>query len=259
MDARHHVVRGRVRLAEDAARGALELVDDDAGDGLHEGLVDLGLDRRGARVGDLGRDGVDLLVDVIVDVGLREISREDAREVGGEALRNHDGGVVPARTDAVKRVILVGRDPVELVVLGEFLEDHVAGVDVAEVASEVSALVVAHDGDAHARGVLVGVPVCCDVEPCVERWDDADAEGDDDRDGVAKDALEVAPKDSQCRSHASTPSDESDSFRMKRSRDWRRISPYRTTSPQTFTLFLAVDESRHFWLVFLKYAQKTIP
>ena len=79
-----------------------------------------------------------------------------------------------------------------------------AGVDVALVA-HLGALVLDDDGDGNRRGVLVRIPVGEDVEPGVERRDDADADGNDDGHGIDEDALEIAFEDVEGSSHVVTP------------------------------------------------------
>ena len=204
LDVRLEAGAGARRAVEGLARGGAELVGDDARDRSGKRVVDLALDGGGAGVRHLGRDGVFLLVHVVLDVGLRGLAVDDAREGRREVLGDDDGGVVFARTDSLQGLRPLHEAPAELLVVVELLHDHVAGRDVAHVA-DGCALVLVDDGDLDVARVLVRVPVREDVEPGVQGRDDADSERDDEGDGVFEDAPYVAPEDPEGCLHVQTP------------------------------------------------------
>jgi hypothetical protein len=119
-------------------------------------------------------------------------------EVGGD----HDGGIRAAQSDFLESLVLVEKDPFELGVLSQLVNNHVTGVDEAQVASGVGPLVEVYHGNADVLRVLVGVPVCQNVEPSVEGGNYADAQCDDDGHRVAKYSLEVSPEDPKYLAHA---------------------------------------------------------
>ena len=113
----HDARVGVVDLAHGLGHALLELLGHGGAHDAHELLGDLLLERGGAGVGDLGRDGVDLLVDVVGDVGLVGVAVEDVGERGGEVRRDDEGGVVGAGLDALLGLVLAHEGPAQLCVL----------------------------------------------------------------------------------------------------------------------------------------------
>ena len=129
------------------------------------------------------------------------VSVEHAGERCREVARYHECSIVCARAYAVERGLLFMHErPSELVVFGKAVAHHGACVDVPH-AGYLCAFVLYDHGDRHGRGVGVGIPVGEDVNPGIERRNDADAYGDDDGDGAAHDAADVASEDAECGAH----------------------------------------------------------
>lgn len=84
---------------------------------LGEDLVDLLLDGTAPLVGDLRRDGVFFFVEIIDDIGPLHIFGKEAHHIPAEGRRNHDGGVVIARLDAVDGGFFIGKHPAHLGIL----------------------------------------------------------------------------------------------------------------------------------------------
>ena len=198
-----HVVRIQ---AQSPAHGA------DGGDGvghrLHHGGVDLVLNGGLGLVGDLGGDGVFLLVFVILDLGVPQVRVQNADEVPGEVCGNDQGGVVPAGPDTLQGLLpAVYKVPAHLVVAFQAVQHH--GPDVQLQAQQLIALILAGNGHADiGRGVgAVGVPVGKNVEPCIQARNQAQAHDDHHGHHAGADALPVGPENSPDIPHACTSLD----------------------------------------------------
>ena len=64
-------------------------------------------------------------------------------------------------------------------------------------AGGVGAGILIDDSDCNVARVLVGIPVGDDVEPCIERRQDADTECHDDGSRVMNEPLEITEEDSE--------------------------------------------------------------
>ena len=83
IDIGHVLHDGGVELVEAGfgiTADGFEIIGNGIGDGVYKLPVDVGLDRRDADVGQDRRDGVFLFVDVILDLGLTELSLTDMEE-----------------------------------------------------------------------------------------------------------------------------------------------------------------------------------
>lgn len=179
----------------------LRLGHERARDRAHKGLVELGLDGLGTGIGHLRGDGVFLLVHVIREFGLLEIAREHARELLAEVVRNHDGGVVITAPHALLGLLRIREDPAQVVVLLEFVDRLLAGVEFAREFG-LHARILVGDCDLDALGATVGVPVRLDVVPGVQGRNDAHTDGDDHRHWIVQQAEHIALEDLPCFSHA---------------------------------------------------------
>ena len=160
-----------------------------------EGRVERLLDGAGAGVGHLGRDGALLLVDVVGEFGLVELTVEHGQQILREVLGDDDGRVVLAALDALLGVLGgVDERPAQLVVVLELVDHLVAGVELADELV-LGAGVAVGDGDLDALGVSVRIPVRHDVVPRVERRDDADTDRDHEGHGVHDQPLDIALED----------------------------------------------------------------
>ena len=117
------------------AHGALELLGNGLSGHAYKLLGDLRLERCCSGVCDLGGNGIDLLVYVVVHLGLGHVAVKDAGKRAREVLWNDKGGVVASRAHARERIVFaVQEGPLELVVLLKVLVDHLASVDGAHAA-----------------------------------------------------------------------------------------------------------------------------
>ena len=120
----------------------------------------------GTRVGHLRRHGVHLLVNVILQVRLLEISRHNGEQVGGEVLGDDERRIHLARFHLAHRVVVIGELPFQLVVLMQRVHDLVAQVHLAHQVVLGSGVLI-HHAYAHVSRIVIGVPKADDVEPRV--------------------------------------------------------------------------------------------
>ena len=133
--------------------------------------------------------------------GLLEIAREHARELLAEVVRNHDGGVVITAPHALLGLLRIREDPAQVVVLLEFVDRLLAGVEFAREFGLHTRILVG-DCDLDALGATVGIPVRLDVVPGVQGRNDAHTDGDDHRHWIVQQAEHIALEDLPCFSHA---------------------------------------------------------
>ena len=140
-------------------------------DGLVQG-VDAG-------VRDLGRHGAGLLVDVVLQLRLHEVAGGQGEQVGGEGLRDDDGGIGLPAAHLGQRRLLVGEVPIQLIVALQLVHDLRSQVKRSCELGGAS-FVLVHDADAHAAGVVVGIPEAQHVVPGVQRGKHQQREADNE-------------------------------------------------------------------------------
>ena len=156
--------------------------------------VDLLLDGVRTGVGDLGRNGALLLIDVVRELGLMVVAIEHRDQVIREILGDHDRRIVLTALDALFSIGgRIDESPAQLVVLLELIDDFIARVELAHQVV-LGALVVIGDGDLDALGVSIRIPVGHDVVPGIQRRNNAHTKGNHQGDGVHKQSLNVALK-----------------------------------------------------------------
>ena len=165
-----------------------------------KGLVNLLLDRLRARIGHLGRNGILLLVAIILKLRLGKRTRKHAGKVGAEVIRNDDRCVVLAGLHALHGSIRVCKDPTKLVVFFKLGDGLIARVELSHVFVGRT-LVVVGNGNLDICRVSVRVPVGNYVVPSVERRNDAYANSDNQSNGIFKQAQDIALENLKCLFH----------------------------------------------------------
>ena len=163
---------------------------------LHKGGVDLIAHRGFGLAGNLGGNGVFLLIFVIIQLRVFRLAREKAHRVERKALRHDDCGIVVAGIEALERLIRVGEEnPAHGGVSLQRGDDLIAEVDAH--AHELHALIGIDHRDADAaRGLrLIGGPVGKDIEPRIQARDNAQAEQRHDGDDRGRDTAQIAAPD----------------------------------------------------------------
>ena len=165
---------------------------------------ELAVDRlvKGGRsgVGHLRRNGIDLLVHVILDVRLLEIARQYGEQVRREVAGDDEGRIGAPRLHFLHGFVVAHEIPLELRVLMQGIDNLVAEVHTAHQLV-VAAGVLVHHADAHVARVVVRVPKADDVEPGVRRGQH-DQDDDDDQGGRGlRQAKQIAPKHAQSIQH----------------------------------------------------------
>ena len=145
----------------------------------NKGLVDLLLHRCRAGIGDLRRDGILLFIQIIFDLRRLQIPGQDADQTFTEILRNHDRCIVCSGVDACDRLLSVHKGPAECIVLFEVLDDLVTNVQLSGHFI-VRAPVAIRYRDPDALRIAVRVHICCNIEPCIQRWNQAHPQYDKD-------------------------------------------------------------------------------
>jgi len=176
--------------------GVFQLLGHGFRDRRHEGAVDLGIEGRGADVGDLRSDRVRLLVHEVLQRRAGEVARRDADEVAAEVLGDDDRGITASAADSIHRLVLVDELPAELVVLLELVDELAAHIDVARELGG-GALVLIDDRDADVLRVRIRIPERDDVEPRVQGRSDDHADDDDPRLAHAGQPADIAREDAQ--------------------------------------------------------------
>ena len=134
-----------------------------------DGGVDLLLHGGLGLAGDLGRDGVLLLVLVILYLRVAQLAGQNADEIAGELVGHYQRGIVLAGLHtAQSRLRVIHEHPAHLVVALQALQDQLTDVHVQS--HHLAAVILAGHRhlDAAGGGRAVGVPVGQDVEPGVQ-------------------------------------------------------------------------------------------
>ena len=192
-----HVLRVETEGIEDGVRRG-----DGVCDRLNDGAVDLLLHGGLGLAGDLGGDGVFLLVFVVLDLRVAQITLENADKVARQIGGHDERGVILAGLNARERFFTrVEELPAHLVVRVQGVDHHVADVELD--AENIASLVLARNGDMDVRGGgrAVGVPVREDVEPRIQARHKAQADDDDHRHDARRQAAPVRTEDAENLSH----------------------------------------------------------
>ena len=170
--------------------------------GGDKGLVNLLFHRISTRIGHLDGNGALLLVDVVGQFRLVEVAREHAQHALAKVGRDDERGVVLPCLDTFFGLLFgVHNSPAQLVVVLEFVDNLVTSIKLAhQIVS--STFVVIGDSDFDVLGVSVRIPIGNDVVPRIKRRNDAYADGDDKRDGIAEQSFDVALEDCEGFFHA---------------------------------------------------------
>jgi len=116
---------------------------------------------------------------------------EDADDVLAQILGEHDRGIAHGHPRVFKRLFLaIVKTPVDVFIVMQFIDDVFPDVDIARHAAR-SAFVFVHDGDWHALGIRVRIPIGDYAVPCIQAWKDKQRDDDDQGDGIASQRLKI--------------------------------------------------------------------
>ena len=131
-----------------------------------------------------------------------KLARKHAQHALAKVGRDNERGVILSRLNTLLGLLFgVYNGPTQLVVILELVDNLIASVELAHQIVG-SALVVVGDSDFNVLGIPIRIPVGNDVVPRIQRWNDADADGDDKRNGIAEQSLDIALEDCEGLFHA---------------------------------------------------------
>ena len=179
----------------------VELAEQRFDDRLNVLLVDLRLDVVGSRLDYLDGDGVRLFVLIELYGGLEHIRREEIVHIICKVLFDYDRSVIGAVVNAVYRLVrIVEKDVADVIALTKLLNKLASHVDDVSVGVQV-VLVVGNDRNFDVAGFAVRIPVSIDVEPRIERRQDADCYYNKESKKVPAQRVQVVAKDSEYITH----------------------------------------------------------
>ena len=131
-----------------------------------------------------------------------ELARKHAQHALAKVGWDDERSVILPRLDALLSLLFGAHDrPTQLVVILESADDLVARIELAyQIVG--SALIVIGDSDFDVLGIPIRIPIGNDVVPRVKRRNDADTDGNDKRNGIAKQSLDIALEDCEGLFHA---------------------------------------------------------
>ena len=159
----------------------------------------------GTGVGDLGGDGALLLVAVVDDLRVLGVGPVEREHVLAELGRDDHGGVVAPRARPVDRVLLVGDDPMNLVVGPQGGDHLVAHVDAQGHQVALVALVAVGHGNLQVARVVEHVPAGDDVVPGEDGGEHHQPDGDDDAHRVREEAPHIVGEEPGYVTHGPRP------------------------------------------------------
>ena len=131
-----------------------------------------------------------------------KLARKHAQHALAKVGRDNERGVILSRLNTLLGLLFgVYNGPTQLVVIPELVDNPIASIELAHQIVG-SALVVVGDSDFNVLGIPIRIPVGNDVVPRIQRWNDADADGDDKRNGIAEQSLDIALEDCEGLFHA---------------------------------------------------------
>ncbi len=167
----------------------------DVVDRLSKGLVNLRLNSARALLGHNLSNGVELLILVVLNARVLNLSAEQRHHIGAKVLGNNNGCVVFAGLYTLNGLILVHKGPVKAIVCAQRINNRLANIHAHRHQVTLVALIGIGHGHLKVAGIAVRIPAACNVKPCVKAGHDYQTNYNDKANHAVADVLQVTTEE----------------------------------------------------------------